>query len=60
MPGLTNAYLITRDSALTLSDSTNISREDSRIIAGAVFDALRRAMSYLLTSLVSPTPETAA
>src|SRR5262245_45881811 len=30
-------------------------REDSRIIARAVFDVLRRRMSYSLISLVSPT-----
>jgi hypothetical protein len=38
-----------------VGDRLHISREDSRIIASAVFDVLRRVVSCSLTSLVSPT-----
>src|SRR3974377_190832 len=37
-----------------VGDRLHISREDSRIIASAVFDALGRAMFCSLTSPVSP------
>src|SRR6266849_2576689 len=41
-------------------DRFYISREDSRIIAGAVFDALRRANVLLIDQPGQPNPETAA
>jgi hypothetical protein len=41
-------------------DRLFISREDSRIIAGAVFDALRRANVLLIDQPGEPNPETAA
>ena len=42
------------------SDRFYISREDSRIIASAVFDALRRANVLLIDQPGQPNPETAA
>jgi hypothetical protein len=41
-------------------DRLFISREDSRIIAGAVFDVLRRANVLLIDQPGEPNPETAA